>query len=292
MKGEKIYYYLEHTHREKGKVKKKELYLGNTIPKDIEEQKRKFLEETYNKKWYKTFDEIKNNFFKERKQMPPSAKKKELETFMISFTYNTQKLEGSTLSLRETANLLEKGITPKEKPIKDSKEAEAHKIVFYNMLSYEKDLSQQIILQWHKTLFEQTKKDIAGKIRQHQVGIAGSKFLPPSPVEVYPSLQDFFSWYQKNKSVLHPVELASLIHLKFVTIHPFSDGNGRLSRLIMNFVLKKYSYPMMDIPYENHSGYYTALERAQVKKEERIFVQWFFKRYTKEYKSFIRKSSL
>lgn len=288
-RGEKKYFYLEHTFRENGKVEKKELYIGTKIPSNIEEQKKAFLEEIYNKKWYILFESIKENFLKERKHTPHSARKKELENFMIKFTYNTQRIEGSTLSLRETANLLEKGISPKEKPVSDSSEAEAHKKVFYEMLAYEKDLSLQIILYWHKKLFEETKKDIAGKIRQHQVGISGSKFLPPSPIEVYPSLTDFFSWYKKNQEKLHPLEVAALVHLKFVTIHPFSDGNGRLSRLIMNFILKKHHFPLLDIAYENRAGYYTALERAQIKKEDRIFLQWFFRRYEKEYKRLLKR---
>ena len=140
-----------------------------------------------------------------------------------------------------------------------------------------------VILHWHKKLLGDTKPDIAGKVRRHQVEISGSKFTPPSPVEVDPLLGDFFKWYSRNKGKVHPIELAALTHLKFVTIHPFTDGNGRISRLLMNFVLNKHRYPLLNISYKNRSSYYTALERAQVKKYEAIFVQWFFKRYIKEY---------
>ena len=68
----------------------------------------------------------------------------------------------------------------------------------------------------------------------------------------------------------------------FVTIHPFADGNGRISRLIMNFVLNKQSLPMLNIPYKNRNSYYNALERSQVKRQDSIFLQWLFKRYVKE----------
>ena len=206
---------------------------------------------------------------------------------MIKFTYDTQRIEGSKLTLRETANLLENGISPKSKPIDDIKEAEAHKQIFYEMLDYKKDFSFSIILHWHKNLFQSTKPDIAGKIRKHQVTIFGSKFVPPSPIEVYPLLMDFFKWYNKNKKELHPVELAALVHLKFVTIHPFADGNGRVSRLIMNFVLIKFDYPMSDIKYEGRTSYYNALERSQIKKNDNIFLQWFIKRYIKGNKNYI-----
>jgi len=283
--GNQVYYYLEHSFRQGSSVKKIEKYLGKEIPKNIEEIKKIFVFQVYKEKWFKIFSEIKENFSKEQKQTPFSAKEKETESFMIKFTYNTQKIEGSKLTLRDTANLLEKGINPK-KPLSDIKETEAHKKVFYEMLNYQKDLALQIVLYWHKKLFESTKEDIAGKIRAHQIAISRSKFLPPFPAELEFLLKEFFEWYNKNKNI-NPIELAALVHLKFVSIHPFSDGNGRLSRLMMNFVLKKNRCPMLDIPYENRNSYYNALERAQIKKNELIFLQWFFKRYAKENRRFI-----
>lgn len=221
--------------------------------------------------------------------MPESDKDKELESFMIKFTYDSQRIEGSRLTLRETANLLERSITPKEKPVRDVKEAESHKKIFYEMLSYKKDISLGIILHWHKMLFSSTKPDIAGSIRLHGVAISGSRFMPPSPVEINPMLKEFFSWYSKNKDKMHPVELAAMVHLKFVTIHPFGDGNGRISRLIMNFVLDRHNYPMFDIAYENRNSYYTALERSQIKNDETVFTQWFIKRYIKENRKYLIK---
>ena len=132
----------------------------------------------------------------------------------------------------------------------------------------------------------------ARKIRNHQVAISRSKFMPPMPAELDIELKDFFEWYNKNKDKLNPIELAALVHLKFVTIHPFSDGNGRISRLMMNFVLHKYGYPMLDIPYVKRSSYYTALERSQVKKDVSPFLNWFFRRYIQEYQKLLRFASI
>jgi len=285
--GKQIYYYLEHTFRHKGKIRKKEKYLGKKIPKNVEEVKKEFLSEIYKERWYPLFDRIKQNYYKELSSMPKTAKAKEIKNFSIKFTYDTNRIEGSKLTLRETADLLEKGVTPKAKPLDDIKEAEAHEKVFYDIQDYKRDLSLQIVLYWHKKLFENTKSDIAGKIRQHQVAISGSRFIPPFPAELYTLLSEFFSWYDKNKSELHPVELAALAHLRFVTIHPFTDGNGRISRLIMNFVLHKQKFPLLNVPYEKRTSYYNALERTQIKKQDSIFVQWFFKRYIKEYKRYL-----
>lgn len=282
----KTYYYLEQSVREGGKIQKRVTYLGDKIPKNISEIKAKFVDDIYKEKWYADADRIKKNFSKEQRTIPKSVKEKELQTFVTKFTYDTQRIEGSSLTRRETADLLERGITPRSKPLRDVKEAEAHRDLFYEILKSKKDLTLQMVLDWHWKLFHQTKADIAGKIRKYQVAIGGSKFMPPSPVEVFPMLTEFFQWYSKNKR--HPVELAAMAHLKFVTIHPFGDGNGRVSRLVMNFILNKKDYPMLNIPYEGRNSYYNALERSQVRKEDRIFLQWFIKRYIKEYKRFLK----
>jgi Fic family protein len=106
-------------------------------------------------------------------------------------------------------------------------------------------------------------------------------------IELESLLKEFFDWYQNIKKKTHPVELAALVHLKFVTIHPFTDGNGRISRLMMNFVLKRNEFPLMDISYNKRNSYYNSLERSQINKEDSIFVQWFFRRYLEEYKKYI-----
>ncbi len=287
--GKQIYYYLEHSFREKDRVEKKEKYLGKALPQNIEEIKQQFISEIYREKWFGLFDRIKEEYSAQEKTLPPSAREKELENFAVKFTYDTNRIEGSTLTFRETSLLLEKGITPNAKPLRDVKEAEAHRKVFYEMLSFKKELSLDTVLYFHKKLFEDTKKDIAGKIRQHQVTIAGSRFTPPFPAEIYPLLMELFRWHRKNRDKMHPVELAALVHLKLVTIHPFADGNGRLSRLMMNFVLNKHGFPMLNIPYEKRAGYYSSLERSQIRKDITVFLQWFFKRYLKEHTKYLKE---
>jgi len=283
----KTYYYLEHSYRKNGRVDKKTKYLGKRIPKNIEELKEEFLLEIYQEFWFEKFDKIKEKFTKEKKEIPISAKQKQLENFTIKFTYNTNKIEGSTLTLRETALLLEKGITPYRRQIEDVKETEKHQQTFYEMLSYKKEINVITLLHWHKKLFEETKKEEAGKIRNYSVGISGSKYKPPPPIDLDFLLTEFFDWYKKNRTKTHPVYLAALVHLKFVTIHPFGDGNGRISRLFMNYVLNKNKYPMIVIDYSDRNSYYNALEQSQMKKDENIFAKWFFKRYIKEFEKYL-----
>jgi Fic family protein len=281
------YYYLEQSYRKNGKIKKKEKYLGTSLPKKIDKVKQDFLQEFYQDIWFSRFNTIKEQFIKEKRNIPPSLEKKENEHFAITFTYNTNRIEGSTITLRETADILEWGISPSQRPLEDIKETETHKKVFTNMLTHKKEITLSTILSWHKELFQDTKPDAAGKIRQYHVGISGSKFIPPYPIELDLLLQEFFDWYHQNKKTLHPVQLAGLVHLKFVTIHPFGDGNGRISRLLMNYVLDKNGFPMLIIQYSQRKSYYATLERSQLKKDENIFILWFFKRYLKEYKRYI-----
>lgn len=280
----RVYYYLEHSFRKHGKVENREKYLGKEIPSNLDDNTKEFMSGIFRERWFDDFDIIKSAYASHIKSLSLTARAKEMETFSIKYTYNTNRIEGSTLTLRETALLLEKGITPSSRPISDVKEADTHISAFNEMLEYKRDLSMNTVLYFHKKLFEETKKDIAGKFRQHQVEISGSKFKPPLAVEVYPLMEEFMKWYKKSTKSLHPVHLAALVHLKLVTIHPFTDGNGRISRLMMNFVLNRYGFPMYDISYNNRNSYYNALERSQVNDDETVFLQWFFRRYMKEYK--------
>lgn len=287
-RGENDYYYLYHDVIKNGKKQQHEKYLGQEIPPDLAERKKQFLDEIYREEWFPQIDWIKQNFSKEQTVMPDSAREKEFQNFVIQFTYDTQRIEGSTLTHRETADLLEKGITPATKPIRDVKETEAHSKLFQELVKTKEEMTHHSLMYWHERLFKETKPDVAGKPRTWDVRISGSKFIPPAHTDVRPLLTGFFEWYDANKQKLHPVELAALVHLKLVTIHPFGDGNGRITRLVMNLVLNLAGYPMLVIPYGGRTRYYKALERAQVQKDDRIFVHWFIKKYIKEYKKYVK----
>lgn len=281
LKG-RTYYYLEHTSRGKDTRVTKKRYLGSELPKNVDDIKKSFLSELDQERWFDDFERIKQGYNSELKSTPKSAREKALREFSVRFTYNTQRIEGSTLTLRETAELIEHQTSPSGKPIEDAKEAEAHDKLFRETLELRSDLSQELVQDWNWKLLKETKPDIAGKIRRHGVRISGSKFIPPAPVDLQPMLNDLFDWYRGSKARANPVELAGLLHLKFVTIHPFTDGDGRISRLMMNFVLHKSRYPMLNIEYNRRSSYYRALERSQVNHDERLFINWFFRRYKRE----------
>jgi Fic family protein len=107
----------------------------------------------------------------------------------------------------------------------------------------------------------------AGRYRKVQVMIQGSSHMPPQPFLVAKEMEDFFIWYETNKSTLHPIVLAAEMHERLVTIHPFIDGNGRTSRLVMNLVLLQHGYII-----ENRMRYYQSLETAQTKNNKEDFL--------------------
>lgn len=284
--GNNTYYYLEHSIRKGKTVIKKRRYIGKKIPKNIGELKKEFMTKLYAQEWYPIFTKIKTSYTDELKRMPEVAKEKMTEAFMVAFTYDTQRIEGSRLSLRDTAQVLLEQTAPKQASLIDIKEAEAHRAVFYEMLVCKEDISLSLILKWHRELFSETKKGYAGNIRNYNVRITNSKFIPPKYIYMNSLLTNFFAWYRENENKVNPVELAALVHLKFVTIHPFGDGNGRISRLLMNFVLKKNGYPMLNIKYVNRRSYYIALERSQAEEDDAIFLRWFFRKYVLENKTY------
>ncbi len=289
--GSRTYYYVEHSTRVRGDVRKRERYLGRSLPRDLDRVKEEFLQEIRRERWAPVLEAIRRGYVEDLRRTPSSARGRNVESFAVRFTYNTQRIEGSTLTLRETANLLVRGVTPSERPLRDVKEAEAHRNVFLSVLEERKDLSLALVLRWHHEMFHATRPDLAGRIREHQVAISGSRFVPPAPVEVYPLLREFFRWYDRAKGTTHPVELAALVHLKFVSVHPFSDGNGRVARLLMNFVLHRRKFPMMDIPYVGRNSYYGALERAQIGKNDSVFVEWCLRRFVRENRRFLPRRS-
>jgi Fic family protein len=281
-RGRNTYYYLVYSYRDGQKVRKVERYLGRKPPVSLLNLKEELGQDAVTQQWGSRLEKIRAQYASNQRRMPPSLRAKELDTFAIHFTYDSNRIEGSSLTLRETASLLEHGITPSNRPLSDVQETLAHRKVFLGALAPRESLDRETFLGWHKALFQETKPELAGLVRRSQVLIRGSRFVPPAPFELDLLLDAFFDWLPRAWRTLHPVVLAALVHLRLVTIHPFGDGNGRITRIAMNFVLYRKGFPMMDIPYERRSAYYRALERAQTQQDEFVFVRWFLRRYLRE----------
>ena len=280
-KGSKEYFYLQHSFRKDGKVITREKYLGSKIPEKIEEIKREFAKEGQ-KILYEKLEKIKNNFQKEWKQIPESAKEKEKQEIAIAFTYNTNAIEGSTITLEEAREIIHDKISP-NKPLRDVKETEAHSKVFLEMLDKKEKISNKLLLKWHKDIFGETKPDIAGKYRDYLVRI-GNHIAPDwqDVKELMAQLVEFINNEITNKKT-NPVELSAIAHYRFEKIHPFGDGNGRIGRLLMNHILWHSGYPMLIIEYKKRNSYYKALS-----KQEQDFVNYFLRRYLSVHKKRVK----
>ncbi len=282
------YYSLEHSLRKDGKWQKLRKNLGTKIPPDLDKIKSEFFREIYEEVWFKKLDLIQENFFEDIKGLPQIEIKKRMKKFSIRFTYNSNRIEGNALKLRDTQLLLGDNISPNNKPMKDIIETRAHEKLFYDMLDYEGPLNEEIVLKWHYDLMNETDLEIAGTFRVHQAEIAYSSHSPPHYHDLPELLDEFFTWLEDSihKLILHPVELAALVHQVFVSIHPFSDGNGRISRLIQNYILNKFNFPMLIIDYTDRRGYYNVLERSNKKDDPYVFVQWFIRNYLRTFVAF------
>ena len=268
-KRNKKYFYLQHSLREGKKVITKEKYLGTEIPINIDEIMFAFKKEVQ-KNVNRKLEAIKKNFQSEWKRIPESARKKELEEISIAFTYNTNAIEGSTITLEEAREIIHDKISP-NKPLKDVRETEAHSKTFLQMLKKREKITKEILLIWHQNIFGETKPDIAGKFRDYLVRVG--PHLAPDWQEVKDLMKNFIGFINKNKK-MNPVELAGRTHYQFEKIHPFGDGNGRIGRLLMNFILWHKEYPMLIIEYKKRKSYYKALQ-----KDEEHFVSYFLRRY-------------
>ncbi len=268
-RGKKAYYYLEYSIRKGKKVVKKEKYLGTEIPKDIDNIKKQF-EKEIQLELYKKLERIRDSFQAEWQKTPDSVKEKQLGEIAIAFTYNTNAIEGSTITLEETREILHDNIAP-NKPLRDIKETEAHAKAFLEMLHKQEKVTKELILRWHNDIFGQTKPDIAGRFREYLVRVG--VYRAPNWQDVGKLMKELIEFINKNKK-MNPVTLAAKAHYRFEKIHPFGDGNGRIGRLLMNHILWHNGYPMLIIEYKKRKSYYKALSR-----DEDSFTNYFIKQY-------------
>ena len=178
------------------------------------------------------------------------------EEFLIEYTYNSNAIEGNTLTLQETALVLE-GVTIDKKPLKDHLEAVGHRDAFLYVQDLVKDkvpFSESIIKQIH-TLVLMDRPEDRGVYRRIPVRIMGAYHVPSDPILVPEQMENLVAEFSANKK-MHPIERAAMFHLKFEGIHPFVDGNGRTGRFILNLMLMQAGYPPINVKYSDRKRYY------------------------------------
>jgi Fic family protein len=197
----------------------------------------------------------------------PSVLQKIREEFQIEMTYNSNAIEGNSLTLKETFWVIQEGLTIKEKPLKDHLEAKNHKeaLDFLYDLIDSKDkhiISERLIKELHQLVVRDSQRDIAGKYRDGDVIISGSDHKPPSYFELKERMDELMKWMQKHYKTMHRIEFAALLHHQLAHIHPFWDGNGRTSRLMMNVFIMQAGYPIAIILKNDRKRYYRVLSLA------------------------------
>jgi len=180
----------------------------------------------------------------------------------VRMVYESNSIEGNSLTLRETELVLSKGVTVSGKPLKDHLEAVNLAAAWEQVKQLAQPgaaLTELDLLDLHRMVLTRVEDHFAGSYRTGAVRIAGSKHVPPNPVKVPDLMEELFAEIQ---TIADPVERAAKLHYGIARIHPFADGNGRAARLAMNFILLAAGYPPVSIPTELRQAYYTALEAA------------------------------
>lgn len=272
------YYYRAKSVKNGKKVSKERVYMGvNLAPEELQKKEKEadkelgILTMILNDEELKFLESIKRDFSKE----PKENYENRYETFCSLFTYDSTGIEGNTISLDETSFLLFEGMVPKDKSLREVNETLNHKKAFDFMLGYNEDINKEFIFELHKFVVSNTLPQHLisqiGRYRTVQVFVGSS--IQPNPSEVPEKMASLLKWYSNNKKKLHPIVAASYFHAEFEKIHPFADGNGRVGRLLMNFILHKNKFPMINIPKKKRLRYYDALREAQYKANLSPFIQ-------------------
>ena len=225
------------------------------------------IDVTYRKELQTTFDRLyeKKAMLQNSMPLPNIALQKIREALSIEWTYNSNSIEGNSLTLRETQMVLQEGITIKGKSLREHFEAKNHETALnfsYKLIDENHLFSSKDILSLHELVLRSIEDDFAGRLRNSGVRIAGANFLPPNAQKVSGLLDELIQFVNTNTLGLNDIELATVFHHKFVWIHPFFDGNGRTVRLAMNLLLMRSGFPPAIILKNDRKKYYDALNSA------------------------------
>ncbi|MED3728366.1 Fic family protein [Priestia filamentosa] len=211
--------------------------------------------------------------------LPKYTLKSLREKLLLEWTYNTNAIEGNTLTLNETKVVLE-GITVGGKTMREHLEVINHR----DAIAYVEEIVQkgELLTEWqikslHRLVLKGIDDEYAGVYRDQQVFIAGAKHTPPAPYLIKEQMEQLIKWYEDEAQKLHPVERGAMLHAIFVGIHPFIDGNGRTSRLLLNLELMKAGFPAVVIKVENRLAYYEALDKSHTTQNYHDFIQLIVK---------------
>lgn len=187
------------------------------------------------------------------------------EEMIVEWTYNSNAIEGNTLSLGETRLVLEEGITIHGKPLKDHLEATNHKealLYLFKIIKQNKKIDENLIKKLHQIVVKDIEKEYAGIYRTGQVRILGADFIPPNYIKIPDLINKLIKWYYSEAKDYYLLDQVAIFHHKFEAIHPFFDGNGRTGRLLMNIKLMEKGYPPIIVASNERKKYLNSLNKA------------------------------
>lgn len=211
------------------------------------------------------------------------------QEFMIEFTYNSNAIEGNTLTLQETAMVLE-GMTVDQKPLKDHLEAVGHRDAFLyvrDIATKDVPLNESTIKSIH-SLVLMNQPDDKGVYRRIPVRIMGAFTEPVQPYLIEPKMTDLLAKNEERKKTLSVIERIALFHLEFEGIHPFVDGNGRTGRLIMNLELIRHGYPAINVKFADRKRYYNAFDSFYRDKDPEPMINLVAEYVSERYDDYFR----
>lgn len=207
--------------------------------------------------------------------LPEYTAKSIREKLLLEWIYNSNAIEGNTLTLIETKVVLE-GIAIGGKTLREHLEVVNHKeaiLYIEDIVGENEEFTEWQIKNIHRLVLKGINDKYAGNYRDQQVMIAGAEHIPPEPFLINEQMENFIHWYNTEAQNLHPIERAAMVHVIFVGIHPFIDGNGRTSRLLLNLELMKNGYPPIVIRTENRLKYYSALDKVHTTGDNKDFIE-------------------
>ncbi len=223
---------------------------------------------------FEIIDTLKNKLDQQR-PLSKSILKNLQEDLILRWTYHSNAIEGNTLTLLETKVVLE-GITVGGKALREHFEAINHREAIYyveDIIRKHEPFSEWQIRNIHQLILKNIDDDNAGRYRQQNVLISGASQIPTDHSVLKDKMAQLIDWYNLEANQLHPIQRAAKVHADFVSIHPFIDGNGRTSRLLMNLELMKAGYPPCVITVENRLAYYEALDQWMAFGKTEPFIQ-------------------
>jgi len=296
--GKRKLYYLAHSFRDNGRVRKIRRYLGADLTKEKVEALREQAEKSILEQ-IESYRKIRDPLHtvlspREAGILETLIAKGEIkighlsdedwQKFTTLFAYDTNAIEGSTVTASEVKNIIQKDRWPEERSKEEISETYGVAEAIRYIRRTRERISLDLIKELHRIVFKNSKT-FAGRFREEGIEVAvvdarGNVMHRGAPQrQIISLLKELADWHEKNKTKYHPLVLAAVVHNQFENIHPFQDGNGRVGRLLMNNILLKHGMPPVNIELKNRKGYYSALQAYEKEGNLRPMIELILREY-------------